>query len=263
VHLVAVISIARTTPDQNMLDKPNFFDEGSPYLNHPLLTQERTSREVDFVLSCVDLPEESRLLDIGCGPGRHSIELARRGYAVVGIDTSTAMIKAAQERAVGIHPAPTFLVQRTKDLTSQDPFDAAICLFTTLGQIEDNSDNSRLVIHVVNNLRPGGRLIVEVPQRSWVISNLKTSERFGAGERYTDIVRSYNALDKSLTETFTLVSPHAEHEYLLRYRLFNQTELRSLLNKAGFELIGAYGDYDAVPIGEDSRLMVMVAQKRP
>ena len=260
---VVAISIALTPPNQNMLDKPNFFDEGSPYLNHPLMTPERTTQEVDFILSCSDLPVGGRILDIGCGPGRHSIELARRGCKVVGIDPSPAMVEAALERAMGIVPAPTFFVQRTEDLTTQQPFDAAICLFTTLGQIEDRIDNSQLVFHVAKLLRPGGVFIVEVPQRGWVISHLVTSERFGAGERYTDVVRRYDARDKSLTETFTLVSPHAEHQYLLRYRLYNHVELRSLLISAGFEILGSYGDYDGAPLGEDSQMMIVMAKKRP
>ena len=249
-------------PNKQILDNPNFFGQGSPYLSHPLLTPQRTTREVDFVLSCIDLPEGGRLLDVGCGPGRHSIELAKRGYEVVGIDPSPAMIEAAQERALGIEPAPTFLTVRADDLSNRASFDAAICLFTTLGQIEETMDNSQLVFHVAKKLRPGGYFIVEVPQRSWVLSNLKEYERLGTGDRYTDVTRRYDAHDFTLTETFNMISPHAERAYLLQYRLYNQAELRSLLTSARYEILGCYGDYDGAPLGEDSRVMIMLAQKR-
>ncbi|VAW34300.1 hypothetical protein MNBD_CHLOROFLEXI01-407, partial [hydrothermal vent metagenome] len=77
----------------------NFFTEGSPFLNHPLLTAVRTAQEVDFIEDQFKLPTGAHILDVGCGFGRHSIELARRGFAVTGIDPAAAMIAAAQKRA--------------------------------------------------------------------------------------------------------------------------------------------------------------------
>jgi len=65
----------------------NFFEPGSPFLKHPLLTPERTAAEIDFILSVLPLEAGDRILDIGCGFGRHSHELARRGFDVLGIKT--------------------------------------------------------------------------------------------------------------------------------------------------------------------------------
>lgn len=69
----------------------NFFEDGSPFLAHPLLTAARTAAEVDFIAAELALAAGARLLDVGCGFGRHSIELARRGYAVTGIDPSASL----------------------------------------------------------------------------------------------------------------------------------------------------------------------------
>ena len=62
------------------MESPNFFRDNSPFLRHPLLTAERTAAEIDFLTPRLGITPTDRVLDIGCGFGRHSIELARRGF---------------------------------------------------------------------------------------------------------------------------------------------------------------------------------------
>ncbi|HFQ94718.1 MAG TPA: class I SAM-dependent methyltransferase, partial [Anaerolineae bacterium] len=163
----------------------NFFEEGSPFLNHPLLTAERTAVETNFLESQLRLPPGARILDVGCGFGRHSIELARRGYTVTGIDPAAAMIAAAQERAKEAAVSVDFRQARGEEFTTAVPFDAAICLFTSLGQMGPDGDNSALVSRVYDALKPGGLFVVEVPQRDTAVTQLRPSDKFGDGERYT------------------------------------------------------------------------------
>ena len=240
---------------------PNFFSEGSPFLRHPLLTPERTAREVDFLLSRLALSPQARLLDVGCGAGRHTIELARRGVHVVGIDPSAAMIAAAQAHAAEAGVSPDFRQLSGEAFIAPEPFDAALCLFTTLGQISETGENSGLVQPVYDALRPGGTFVVETPQRDWAVRHLKTSERFGAGERYADVRRRYDPQDQTLTEVFELVSPQATRSYLLRYRLYSRAELVDLLQGAGFTVQAAFGDYEGAPLGPDSAVMLVFARK--
>jgi len=240
----------------------NFFSAGSPYLNHPLLTPERTACEIDFVLSLANCPPGGRILDVGCGPGRHSIELAQRGYTVVGIDPSATMIAAAKERASAAGVSPDFQQVAGEDFITDETFDAAICLFTTLGQIEDQKDNHPIIPRVSAALRPGGVVIVEVPQREWVASNLKPTDRFGEGDRYTDVTRQFHTDENAVTEIFTHVAPGETQRYILRYRLFNLDELSALLEDAGFGIVAIYGDYNGIPLTSASPVMVFVAQRK-
>jgi len=242
--------------------KPNFFDQGSPYLHHPLLTPERTAEEIDFILSVIDITPNGWILDIGCGPGRHSIELARRGFNVLGIDPSGVMIASARERATGDSIKPEFLQMRGEDFQRVNEFEAAICLFTTLGQVNDHEDNHKLLHNAAQALRPAGYFIVEIPQREWVISNLKKSERFGEGETYTEVERSYDEKLNLVTEVFNQVSIKDQRIYLLRYRLFSQIEIKTILGNAGFIDFDFYGGYDGIPLDEDCSTMVVSARKR-
>jgi len=241
--------------------KTNFFDQGSPYLHHPLLTPERTAGEIDFILSILPVNPGNRFLDIGCGFGRHSIELAQRGFAVLGIDPSAAMIAAAQERSATEAQHPEFRQLKGEDLQLHNEFDAAICLFTSLGQVVDQKDNLPLLHNAFQALLPGGNFILDIPQRGWAVSNLKMSERFGEGDTFTQVTRSYDAGQNLVTEVFALVSADEQRQYVLQYRLFNQAQIIQLLEGAGFVGITCYGGYADMPLDSHSPTMVISAQK--
>lgn len=240
---------------------PDFFAAGSPYLNHPLLTRARTVSEVDFILSQLGLSPGARVLDVGCGPGRHSIELASRGFDVVGVDASSAMIAAARARAADAGVAPQFRWIRGESFVAIRPFDAAICLFTTLGQITGAGENSGLVRRAYDALRPGGHFVVEVPQRDRAVNDLRLAERFGAGERYTDVTRRYDPADKTVTEVFEVVTPVSSQTYLLRYRLYSRDELIRLFEAAEFSIQAAFGDYAGSPLSPDSAVMLLIGRR--
>ena len=242
--------------------KANFFDQGSPYLHHPLLTPERTAKEIDFILSIIDIKPGGKVLDIGCGAGRHSIELARRGYTVLGIDPSEAMVTSARERSAGENLKPEFRQMRGEELQLEHEFEAAICLFTTLGQIADQEDNRKLLDNAARCLHPGGFFVIDIPQREWLVSNIKLSENFDEGEIHTEVERSYDQKLKIITEIFSQESRECQRTFLLRYRLFNRRELTVLLENAGFIDLKFFGEYGRKPLTIDCPTVVVSARTR-
>ncbi|MGI9598652.1 MAG: methyltransferase domain-containing protein [Acidimicrobiales bacterium] len=223
----------------------NFFGPHSPYLAHPLLTPARTAVEVDWLELVLDPGPGGHILDIGCGFGRHSLELARRGYQVEGIDPSETMITAARSAAGQL--TARFLVRSGADLTAENAFDGAVCMFTTLGQIETGlSDNRRLLERASAALRPGARLVVEVPQRDGAVAALVEAESFGEGRNRTEITRSYDPETSCLTERFVVTSCGVRRHFDLRYRLFSAEELVGLLADAGFIDIALAADLEAL-----------------
>lgn len=243
------------------MSQPNFFDPGSPYLQHPLLTDERTTAEIDFILSQFALPEGARILDVGCGFGRHSIALARRGFAVTGLDPSAAMIAAARKRARETAVSAAFQQIPAEQFSTAVPFDAAVCLFTTLGQISAVDDNRGLLHAVYRALKPGGQIVVEVPQRETAVAQLKPSDKFGSEERYTAVARQYESGTNIVSEEFLVVTPEQSQTFLLRYRLFSFSELASLLTDAGFSITAAFGDYAGMPLAANSPIMLAKGRK--
>jgi SAM-dependent methyltransferase len=96
---------------------------GSAYLRYSFT--KGTVNEIDFIVRRLDLQPGARILDVGCGPGRHSHELARRGFAVHGIDISQAFIDLATANAVD---GSSFERMDARAMTFDNEFDVAICL---------------------------------------------------------------------------------------------------------------------------------------
>ena len=238
----------------------DFFTDGSPFLRHPLLTTERTRQEIDFLADALALAPAARVLDLGCGFGRHSVELAQRGYRPLGIDPAAAMIEAAKKRAYEAGIDVAFQQVAAEDFAPAEPFDAAICLFTTLGQVAPASyqDNRGLLATAAKSLTTGGRFALELPQKQPALAALKPSDRFGDAVNYTDVERSYEAQTGIVTEQFQLVSPAGSQTFHLRYRLFSRPDITGLITAAGLQILNSYAGYTCTDLTDDSPLMLFV-----
>lgn len=241
----------------------DFFSKGSPFLSHPLLTAERTRHEIDFLVKALPLHPAARVLDIGCGFGRHSVELARRDYHVLGIDPAAAMIRAARENAQEAGVDVEFQQVAAEGYFAAEPFDAALCLFTTLGQIPPASDedNRDLLSTVFNSLKEGGRFALELPQKQPALDALKPSDRFGGNTSYAEVRRSYDAGTGIVTEQFHIVSPDSAQDFHLRYRLFTQQDVTGLLTAAGLQRLKSYDGYTGADLTDDSPAMLFICAK--
>jgi SAM-dependent methyltransferase len=129
---------------------------GSAYLRYSFT--KGTRQEVDALVEWLDLPEGSRILDVGCGPGRHAHELARRGMLVHGIDISERFIQLAIESAP---EGATFERLDARSMSFKSEFDAVICLCQgAFGLMTAGNDDLVVFDHLARALRPGGKLVL-------------------------------------------------------------------------------------------------------
>lgn len=131
---------------------------GSAYLRYSFT--KGTRQEVDHVIAELGLAPGDRVLDVGCGPGRHAHELARRGVRVHGIDISATFVDLARRDAP---EGATFERLDARALASDAEYDAVICLCQgAFGLMtSDDGDGDGLVIAAMaRSLRPGGRLLL-------------------------------------------------------------------------------------------------------
>ena len=127
---------------------------GSAYLRYSFT--KGTAHEIDFVVSALGLRAGDRVLDVGCGPGRHAHELARRGLAVHGIDISQRFIELATQ---GAPSGATFERLDARSLPFHDEFDAAICLCQgAFGLMTVAGENQSVLTGIAQALKPGGSL---------------------------------------------------------------------------------------------------------
>jgi SAM-dependent methyltransferase len=121
--------------------------------------------EARFVHECLARFAEGgtrRVLELACGTGRHALALERLGHEVLGIDHSESMLRVARARATGAGARATF---RQGDLRAIEapgaPFDAAVCLFDSIGYVQTNDGLERAFRTIHGAVRPGGLLVFE------------------------------------------------------------------------------------------------------
>lgn len=119
-----------------------------------------TAGECDFIEKEIGYNKKTKILDIGCGTGRHSIELARRGYTVVGIDLSESLLQRAREKASGQNLPIVFQKQDARNLPFSQEFDLAIMLCEgAFPLMETDEMNFQILQNAANALKPNGKLI--------------------------------------------------------------------------------------------------------
>jgi SAM-dependent methyltransferase len=195
-----------------------------------------TVQEIDFLVDALDLRAGSRVLDAGCGPGRHALELARRGIGVVGVDTSPDFLALARA-AAGDLPVEfpiefpiEFVECDVRALAYDAEFDAVICLcqggFGLLGGGDDELD---VIARFAAALRPGGRLALSAFSSYFVVRHLEPDESFDAATAVNHedaVVRDPDGRERSFDLWTTCYTPR---------------ELRLIAVRAGLVVDGVFG----------------------
>jgi len=217
--------------------------------------------EVSFVVRHARLPPHATILDVPCGTGRHSLPLARVGFAVTGIDLSTAALSRARGRAASERLEVRFECSNMLDLAMQASSDSLVCLGNSIGYFEP-SLTSRLLRNFASALRPGGRLIIDTSTCAESLLPLVPERVFSfpGGTYEQQIVYD---VERSIVKTCAQLTLDGErHE--LRYQHFVMTsgELVRSLESAGFETCGLYGDTDDAPFRPGSQRLLLVAVRK-
>ena len=124
-------------------------------------TPERAQREVGFVNRTLNLPEGARILDLCCGHGRHTVELAAAGYSMVGQDLSATFLDLAKDAAAARDLQIQFVRADMREIPFEAEFDAVINMFTAFGYFDD-AENQKVLDAVARALKPGGKLLIDL-----------------------------------------------------------------------------------------------------
>lgn len=223
---------------------------------------EHTPAEVDQVLKLMKIRPGARVLDLCCGPGRHSLELARRGFVVTGVDRTREYLADAAKRARKEKLAVDFVLGDMKKFRRPRAFDAAINMFTAFGYFERPADDFRVLRNLYASLRPGGVFLMDVMGKERIarIFNPRTWHREPDGT----IVLEERWIEKDFTwieNRWTLIRKGRTRTFRVAHRMYSAAELKSLLRRAGFRNVKAFGTLEGAPYDQDAQRLVLVARK--
>lgn len=225
---------------------------GSAYLRYSFT--KGTEQEVAFLVGALGLRSGDRVLDVGCGPGRHAHALGRRGIEVVGIDVSERFVAVAGE---GAPPGVTFQRGDARALPFDGEFDAAISLcqgaFGLGGPVEALGADREVLRGMARALRPGGRLVVSAFSAYFQVRFLEDTDRFDAA----------TGVNHERTTLRSETGEEAEHD--LWTTCFTPRELTLLAEEAGLAVRAIWsvspGAYAERAPDLDSHEFLLLAQR--
>ena len=200
-------------------------------------------------------------LDLGCGPGRHAVPLARRGFRVTAVDLSAFHLARAQARAAAASVAIEFVHADMREFARAGAFDLALSIFTSFGYFEEPADDRRVLDNLRGSLRPGGVLVMDVASKERMARVLHPalSQRAADGallvQRH-EIVEDWGCVRNE----WTVVRDGRARTFEFRLRIYSGQELRALLTAAGFTTVALYGGLDGRPYDLEAERLVAVAR---
>jgi SAM-dependent methyltransferase len=238
-----------------------FFDGHAPFYMQNVFTRSTMADEVEFLVDELRLRPGSRLLDLGCGTGRHAVELARRGYRMVGVDLSRGMLRQAQAAARAAEVSVDWIQADATRFAAPVSFDGAICLCeASFGLAEDGEDpiahDEAIAHNLARSLRPGARLILTA------LNGLRLLGQYGA----EDIAAG--AFDPAtLTERHSMEwDSKAGHRLtVVREHGHRPEGLQALFEAAGFAIEhiggGTAGNWGYRPVDPEEYEIMLIAER--
>jgi len=239
-----------------------YFDEVYLKIYSQVDQDERIKREVDFIERVLELKKGMKVLDVGCGQGRHVIEFATRGHDVTGFDYSEYLLSVARKRAEHIGIPVKFVQGDMREIPFINEFDAAYLFFTTFGYFSDE-DNFKTLKKISDVLKKGGKILIdqfnpfralkEFQKKSWIL----TEEGI--------MCLDQNELDLLKMQIKTLRIIFKDGKEIQRkehfVRLYTPAEISYLLNLVGIHTRQYYGDYNFSQFNENSSRLIIIGEK--
>lgn len=224
---------------------PDWYRSGFPPKTAQMPWADRTEAEVDRAIAMLKPEGGERVLDLACGTGRHSRELTRRGFEVVGVDISPDLLEIAEREATEAGLAISFLEADLRRLDLSDEFDLVLSLNDgAVGYFETDEENRRTFEVVAQALRGGGGHLMQLPNvlhaernlpaKSWIVgeSTLELSDhRWNAEDRYIE--------GSTVPIRFGEVFERYE-EIPFRQRLYTVEELTEIYDSVGMRLANTF-----------------------
>jgi SAM-dependent methyltransferase len=203
-----------------------------------------------------------RVLDLACGPGRHSVEFARRGFEVTGVDRSAFLLNHAHRYARSEGLAVEWLEDDMRRFRRPATFDLALSLYTSLGFFDRPEDNQAVLENLQVSLKSGGRCVLDVLGREALARKFLPSEvkeleggglliqRRAVTDDWTRIRTEWIEIRDAVVERFGFP-----------LWIYSGSDLRRMLLEAGFGTVTLYGSFEGTPYNVEANRLVAVATK--
>jgi len=249
--------IAMTPSEKPWHEKEEFWED-NPF---PEKIIERAENEVSRLIELVDANEDMKVLDLCCGVGRHSIEFAKRGYDVTGVDKTGHYLQDARQRAKEEGADIEFVKDDMRDFKRNEKFDIVINLFTSFGYFEEEEENVKVLENVYESLKTDGKFILDVMGKEIIA-------RIFIEKDWNEFEGDFKLMERSIEKDWSWlnnrrikITDEGVKEYNVSHWLYSAKELKDMLKNVGFSSVDVYGGFDGRDYDEEADRLVVVGKK--
>jgi SAM-dependent methyltransferase len=223
--------------------------------------REEAVRDIDGAEKLIGLTREMPILDLACGSGRHSLELAARGYKVTGLDLSEELLGVARSEAETAGLEITFVRCDIRRIPFEERFGAVLNFFTSFGYFEKEDDNSEVLRGIYRSLVPGGRFLIDHLNREYVRANLVPEDVREEGGRRIAQRRSYDEGRSRVEKRIEIEEGGRKRVFRESVRLYSPEEFMRICDQAGLKVTSFYGGLDGAEFGPESERLVVIGER--
>jgi len=220
------------------------------------------SSEVESITKLCSLTPPANVLDMPCGPGRHALELTRRGFQVTGVDLSLSYLSRAQESAQKEQLDIEFVRSDMRSFYRPENFGAVLILYSSLGYFSSRDDDKNVLRNAYRSLKTNGRLLLDLRGKENIRRSFVPKGSFEIeGVAYTEERNVYGDVDR-IDTTWSIGDPERPMKrFSMSVCLYSADEIAGLLKAVGFHSATVFGDLSGAPLSADSACLCVVAHK--
>lgn len=244
-----------------LLRKPELFEPGDeniwtdPYISQRMLEahlntdHDAASRKVSTISKTVEwinsmLPQNAKVLDLGCGPGLYAEQFAELGHSVIGIDINQNSIDYALENAKKKDLKIKYIKGSYFEITLDEQFDAVIMIYCDMGT-HSNENRDKILQQVKKYLKPNGKLIFDVfneklteekkENRSWKYYN---EAGFWTDKPHLVLSETFHYKEASLfCYQYVVITENIQKVYRVWEHYYRENEIKQILSDHGYEIV--------------------------
>lgn len=228
---------------------------------------EDTRNQVDFLIEKMELKGDEKVLDLACGFGRHSLELARRGFDVTGVDITTDYINYANEQAKNENLNARFICSDIREVSFQDEFDVVLNMADgAVGYLENEEENLKIFDLVARALKSGGKHFMDIMNGAYATTHFPC-KLWDAGEKcltlsnfeWDEATKTliYGQLDFPYGEALPM--PVMEEGNAIR--LYSLSEIKDIFGGFGMTVCESYADFSGKPSSSNGIQLMVYSRK--
>jgi SAM-dependent methyltransferase len=229
-----------------------------------LFNQKRQSNakvEVEKLVSLLKIRKNDRILDLCCGTGRHSLELAGKGYDVVGVDRTPSFIEKAKQNAKKDNLEVEFVVGDMREFCRPDSFNVVMNLFGSFGYFEDPDENRQVVKNVHKSMCTGGRFLIETAGKEILARGFQERDWSEDGDTLVLAERKPTQNWSRIKSRWIVLKGGQRFEHTVSVRSYSALELSSLLSDCGFAKVDVFGDLEGIDYDLEAKRLVVIGTK--